>query len=84
MALGLWLPVLRILSLSVLFTWIYNNCGRSTLSAVFFYSAVNATGAARPYSANGLNVLHSTLAALVVVALFGRTSLTLHPGTTAA
>jgi membrane protease YdiL (CAAX protease family) len=39
-----WLFMIGILPLSLPFTWIYNNTGRSTLAVILFHSMVNFTG----------------------------------------
>jgi len=42
--LAFWLFVIGIVPLNVLFTWIYNNTGRSILAVILFHSMVNFTG----------------------------------------
>lgn len=42
--LAFWLFMLGVLPLSLPFTWIYNNTGRSTLAVILFHSMVNFTG----------------------------------------
>ena len=39
-----WLFFLCIVPLTFVFTWIYNNTGRSTLATILFHSMVNFTG----------------------------------------
>ncbi len=39
-----WLFIIGIVPLSLPFTWIYNNTGRSTLAVILFHSMVNFTG----------------------------------------
>ena len=39
-----WLFVIGIVPLSLPFTWIYNNTGRSTLAVILFHSMINFTG----------------------------------------
>ena len=42
--LAFWLFILGIVPLTLPFTWIYNNTGRSTLAVILFHSMVNFTG----------------------------------------
>lgn len=42
--LAFWLFVVGIVPLNILFTWIYNNTGRSILAVILFHSMVNFTG----------------------------------------
>lgn len=67
--------------ISVLFTWIYNNTRRSTLSAILFHFMANFTGELLPLSGRG--GLYSTLllagASALVVAIWGAESLTGRP-----
>lgn len=59
--------------LSILYTWIYNNTGRSTLSAILFHFVVNFTGELFALSARAevLSFGLTVLAAVLIVATWG-------------
>ena len=63
---------------SILFTWIYNNTHRSTLSAILFHFMANFTGELMPLSglARVISLLLTTLLAITVVLFFGPQTLT--------
>ena len=65
---------------SILFTWIYNNTHRSTLSAILFHFMANFTGELIPLggSARMISLLLTTLLAIIVVLFFGPQTLTRH------
>jgi membrane protease YdiL (CAAX protease family) len=45
----IWEFVLQMIVLAVLYTWLYNNTGRSVLIAVLFHTVGNLTGAVIPF-----------------------------------
>jgi uncharacterized protein len=76
-----WLFMIGIVPLTVVFTWIFNNTGRSTLAAMLFHFMVNFTGqmVALTPRAELYSILLWTLAALVVILIWGARTLT-HTG----
>jgi len=73
-----WLWAVSIVSESVLYTWIYNNTNRSTLAAILFHFAGNATGelfAISPQAEIYRTALTVT-AVVLVIAIRGRRFLT--------
>ena len=72
-----WLFMAGIVPLSVVFSWIYNNTGRSTLAVILFHSMVNFTGElyAVTERADALSILLWFLAAVGVVAVWGARTL---------
>jgi len=68
-----WLYMLTIVLESVLYTWIYNNNGRSTLSAILFHFVGNAFGELFALSARAelYNFLLTVAVVLLVVAIWG-------------
>jgi membrane protease YdiL (CAAX protease family) len=70
-----------VIALSILYTWFYNNTGRSIWSAIFFHwvytfaAQVMASGITRTSAYNWLEYVPYVLIALVVVALYGPTRL---------
>jgi uncharacterized protein len=65
----------------VVFSWIFNNTGRSTLAAMLFHFMVNFTGQLVELtpSAELYSILLWTLAAILVTVIWGARKLT-HPG----
>lgn len=63
---------------SILYTWIYNNTGQSTLSAILFHFMQNFAGELFELSARAelYSAVLTVLAAVVVVAIWGSGSLT--------
>lgn len=66
------------LALSVLITWIYNNNGRSTLSAVLVHFMGNFTGEflKLPVAGDSFKALWTVIAAITVVFIWGAKTLT--------
>lgn len=80
-----WLWCLQVVCLSVLTTWVYNNTHRSILSAVCMHFMFNSTygilqqgGQSVTPSAFAANTGMIAVAAVVVIGLWGATSLTSH------
>lgn len=70
--------LMHILALSVFITWVYNNNGRSTLSAILMHFVSNFTvtivcqlGGALPLRTNAILTLTYVLAAITVVFIYG-------------
>ncbi|MFP8888516.1 CPBP family intramembrane glutamic endopeptidase [Natrialbaceae archaeon A-CW2] len=65
---------------SVLYTWIYNNTGRSVLGAVLFHFSGNFSGELVPHGPIGglLPVVLTLLVVVVVVLVYGPKTLTQH------
>ena len=76
-----WLFMIGIVPMNVLFTWVFNNTGRSTLAAMLLHFMVNFTGelVALTPRAELYSILLWTLAALFVTLVWGAKTLT-HPG----
>lgn len=73
-----WLFFLSIVPLTFVFTWIYNNTGRSTLAAILFHSMVNFTGELILLSKNA-DTFYNLLwfaAAIAITAIWGAKTLT--------
>ncbi|MEJ2262283.1 MAG: type II CAAX endopeptidase family protein [Anaerolineales bacterium] len=68
-----WIFMFSIMATSILYTWIYNNTRRSTLSAILFHFVVNFTGElfAQTPRAEALSFALTILVALLVVAAWG-------------
>lgn len=73
-----WFYSFTIVIEAVLYTWIYNNTGRSTLSAILFHFVGNAFGEmfALSQRAEVYNFIIAILAVVVVVAIWGPGTLT--------
>ena len=75
--LNFWTYILGPVVISILFTWIYNNTRRSTLSAIFFHFMINFTAELMPLNAQGR--IYSTvliiLLSLLVVLVWGPATL---------
>ncbi len=76
--LAFWTYILGPVVLSVLFTWIYNNTNRSTLSAILFHFMINLTAELLPLNEQGriYSLVLITLWAIAVVNIFGAETLT--------
>jgi len=73
-----WLFFLSIVPLTLVFTWIFNNTGRSTLAVILFHAMVNFTGELITLSKNA-DMIYSLswfVVALVITATWGATTLT--------
>ncbi len=72
-SLPFWMFMVGIVPLSIVFTWIFNNTGRSTLGAMLFHFAVNFTG--QCYEFTDLGEIYSYVlwiaGAIAVVAIWG-------------
>ncbi|RPI95464.1 MAG: CPBP family intramembrane metalloprotease [Chloroflexi bacterium] len=68
-----WLFMIGIIPLSLPFTWIYNNTGRSTLAVILFHAMVNFTGELITLSARAdtYSIVLWFVAAAVVTILWG-------------
>ena len=77
-SLNFWLFLAGPITTSILFTWIYNNTHRSTLSAILFHFMANFTGELMPLSgsARTVSLLLTTFLAVLVTLIFGPTTLT--------
>jgi membrane protease YdiL (CAAX protease family) len=73
-----WLYMLTIVIEAVLYTWIYNNTGRSTLSAILFHFVGNAFGElfALSEQAEMYNFILAVVAVVLVVIIWGPRTLT--------
>jgi len=71
--LAFWLFMIGIVPLSLPFTWIYNNTGRSTLAVILFHSMVNFTGEliALTERADTYSILLWFVAAIAITAIWG-------------
>lgn len=83
LSLRFWTFFVQVLALSVLFTWVYNNNRRSTLSAILMHFMTNSTitvivalGHALPQRIEVIRTFVLVGAAIVVVLLFGPRNLT--------
>ncbi len=75
--LGFWLFLAGLLPLQVIFSWLFNSTGRSTLAVVLFHSMVNFTGELFAVTERGdaLSILLWFVAAIGVVLFWGARSL---------
>ena len=66
-----WAYILGPIVISVLFTWIYNNTHRSTLSAILFHFMINFSGELLPLTeqARIIGLILVTLASITVIAI---------------
>jgi membrane protease YdiL (CAAX protease family) len=83
LSLRFWMFFVQVLALSILFTWVYNNTRRSTLSAILMHfmtnSSVTLIVAVRHALPQRIELIRTGLligAAIVVVLIFGSSSLT--------
>lgn len=76
--LAFWLFFIGIVPLSLVFTWIYNNTGRSTLAVILFHSMVNLTGElmALTERADTYSIVLWYVAAIGITAIWGAKTLT--------
>jgi membrane protease YdiL (CAAX protease family) len=81
--LSFWILMLEIMPGSILQTWIYNNTGRSTLSAILLHFMGNFTGELFELSARAeiYSFLLAIAAAIIVVLSWGPKTLTRQPET---
>lgn len=72
-----WLFMIGIVPLSLPFTWIYNNTGRSTLAVILFHAMVNFTGELIALSerADTISIALWFVAAIVITMVWGATKL---------
>lgn len=75
--LAFWLFMLGIVPLSLPFTWIYNNTGRSTLAVILFHAMVNFTGELIALSerADTISIALWFVAAIGITVIWGATKL---------
>jgi len=75
---GFWNYIFGPIIISVLFTWIYNNTNRSTLSAILFHFMINLTAELLPLTEQGriYSTVLVTLLSLMVIVIWGPTTLT--------
>jgi len=73
-----WLFMVGMVPVSVLYTWIYNNNGRSTLSAVLFHFTINFTGELLSLSSRAevYNALLCVIVAIAIAIIWGPETLT--------
>lgn len=76
--LAFWLFIIGIVPISLVFTWIYNNTGRSTLAVILFHSMVNFTGEliALTERADTYSIVLWYVAAIGITAIWGVKTLT--------
>jgi membrane protease YdiL (CAAX protease family) len=69
--------MIGIIPLAVMFTWIFNNTGRSTLAAILFHFMVNFTGQFLNLTirTDFYSTLLRIIAAIVVTMIFGTRTL---------
>jgi membrane protease YdiL (CAAX protease family) len=77
-SLSFWIFMLALVVGSILYTWIYNNTGRSTLSAILFHFMQNFTGELFELSVRAelYSFLLMIVAAMLVVVVWGPRTLT--------
>ncbi len=77
--LSFWTYILGPVIISILFTWIYNNTNRSTLSAILFHFMINFTAEFIPLTeqARIYSLILVTVLSIVVVVIWGPKTLTL-------
>ena len=77
-SLSFWIFILALVVGSILYTWIYNNTGRSTLSAILFHFMQNFTGELFELSVRAelYSFLLMIVAAMLVVVVWGPSTLT--------
>jgi len=75
---GFWSYIFGPIIISVLFTWIYNNTNRSTLSAILFHFMINLTAELLPLTEQGriYSTVLVTILSLMVIVIWGPTTLT--------
>ncbi len=77
---GFWTYIFGPVIISILFTWVYNNTNRSTLSAILFHFMINFTAELMPLTEQGR--VYSTILLLVltlgVVFIYGKETLNRH------
>lgn len=73
-----WLFIIGVVPLSLPFTWIYNNTGRSTLAVILFHSMINFTGElmALTEGADTYFIVLWFVAAIGITAVWGAKTLT--------
>lgn len=73
-----WLFIIGVVPLSLPFTWIYNNTGRSTLAVILFHSMINFTGEliALTEGADTYSIVLWFVAAIGITAVWGVKTLT--------
>ncbi|MCW7080581.1 MAG: methyltransferase domain-containing protein [Candidatus Methanospirare jalkutatii] len=76
--LDFWTFIFSPIFLSILFTWIYNNTNRSTLSAILFHFMCNFSGNLIPLSKQGrlYSLILIIILSIVVTLIFGPKTLT--------
>ena len=76
--LDFWTFIFSPIFLSILFTWIYNNTNRSTLSAILFHFMCNFSGNLIPLSKHGrlYSLILIIILSIVVTLIFGPETLT--------
>jgi len=76
--LDFWTFIFSPIFLSILFTWIYNNTNRSTLSAIFFHFMCNFSGNLIPLTEQGrlYSLILIIILSVVVTLIFGPKTLT--------
>ncbi len=76
--LSFWTYILGPIIISILFTWIYNNTNRSTLSAILFHFMINLTAEFIPLNdqARVYSLILVTILSVLVVIIWGPQTLT--------
>jgi len=73
-----WTFIFSPIILSILFTWIYNNTNRSTLSAILFHFMINFSGNLIPSTEQGrlYALILTAVLSVIVIVIFGPETLT--------
>jgi len=73
-----WTFIFSPIILSILFTWIYNNTNRSTLSAILFHFMINFSGNLIPLTKQGrlYTLILTVILSVIVIVIFGPKTLT--------
>lgn len=68
-----WTFIFSPIILSILFTWIYNNTNRSTLSAILFHFMINFSGNLIPLTEKGrlYTLILTVILSVIVIVIFG-------------
>jgi len=68
-----WTFIFSPIILSILFTWIYNNTNRSTLSAILFHFMINFSGNLIPLTKQGrlYTLILTVILSVIVIIIFG-------------